>query len=445
VTERVWHCAQAWLGGATVATDVTVRAEDGTITAVESDAGVPSDAERLGGVVLPGFANVHSHAFQRALRGRAERDRGSFWSWRDAMYELASKLTPDSYRELATATYAEMVCAGFTTVGEFHYLHHDADGTGYADPNEMSIALADAAGAAGIRLTLLDTCYLGSSPGHLPHGVQRRFADASGPAWASRVEQLRVPPGRVLRAAAIHSIRAVPPADAAAVAEWAVGHAVPLHAHVSEQPRENEEVLAAYGTTPTSVLGAAGALTERFTAVHATHLTSEDRWRLGDASAMACICPTTEQNLADGLCELTPLLGADVAPTVGTDSHTSIDPFEELRGLDGHERLRTLDRGTFTPESLLEVGTATGHRALGWERGGRIAVGAPCDLVSVSLDSERLAGADPNDLLGAIVAAACAADVFTVVVGGELLVDDGFHRFLDVPASLGRAIAAIWP
>jgi formiminoglutamate deiminase len=338
-----------------------------------------------------------------------------------------------------------MVCAGFSVVGEFHYLHHDVDGSPYGEPNEMSIALADAAGAAGIRLTLLDACYLGSSPGHAPHGVQRRFADASGAAWASRVEQLRLPPGRALRAAAIHSVRAVPPEDAAVVAEWAVGHAVPLHAHVSEQPRENEETLAAYGATPTAVLAAAGALSKRFTAVHATHLTSQDRFHLGDAGAVACICPTTEQNLADGLCELTPLLGADVVPTIGTDGHTSIDPFEELRGLDGHERLRTLDRGTLTPEALLEAGTSTGHRALGWERAGRIAVGAPCDLVSVSMDSARLAGADPDDLLAAIVAAASTADVFTVVVGGELIVDDGFHRFLDVPASLARSIATLWP
>lgn len=445
MTERVWHCAHAWLGGAVVASDVTVRSDDGTITAVEVGAGVPSDAERLGGVVLPGFANVHSHAFHRALRGRAERDRGSFWSWRDAMYELAARITPDSYRELATATFAEMVCAGFSAVGEFHYLHHDADGTPYAEPNEMSIALLDAAGAAGIRLTLLDTCYLAAAPGRAPHGVQRRFADASGAAWASRVEQLRVPPGRALRAAAIHSVRAVPPQDAAVVADWAVGHAVPLHAHVSEQPRENEESLAAYGATPTSVLAAAGALSSRFTAVHATHLSAQDRFHLGDAGAMACICPTTEQNLADGLCELTPLLGADVAPTIGTDGHTSIDPFEELRGLDGHERLRTLDRGTLTPEALLEAGTSTGHRSLGWERAGRVAVGAPCDLVSVSMDSARLAGADPDDLLAAIVAAASATDVFSVVVGGELLVDDGFHRFLDVPASLSRSVATLWP
>jgi len=360
------------------------------------------------------------------------------------MYGVASRLTPDSLRALATATFGEMLCSGITTVGEFHYLHHDRDGCSYAEPNEMSIALLDAASAAGVRLTLLDGCFLAAAPGQPPYGVQRRFADASGSAWEERVERLRVAPGRALLGAAIHSVRTVPPSDAAVVAAWADRQGRPLHAHVSEQPRENEESLAAYGASPTVVLARAGALSQRFTAVHVTHVSPEDRRELAAASASTCICPTTERNLADGLCELSLLIDDGIAVCIGTDSNASIDPFEELRALDGHERLRTLERGVRTPGSLLEAGTSTGHRVLGWGGAGRIAVGAPCDLVCVPLDSARLAGADEADLLGSVVASACASDVSTVVVGGELLVESGRHRDLDVPTSLSRAVAAVW-
>jgi len=439
-----WVCAWAWLGGESVARDVVITAEDGIITAVEPQGTAPEGATRLEGLVLPGFANVHSHAFHRALRGRTERAVGSFWSWREAMYELAGRLSPDNYRDLATAAFAEMVCAGFTTVGEFHYLHHDTDGTEYADANEMSVALLDAARAAGIRITLLDACYLEAAPGHPPHGVQRRFCDASVERWASRVDDLAVAPEHARAGAAVHSVRAVPPEAIEVVAGWAEAHGAVLHAHVSEQPRENDECLAAYGSTPTGLLARAGALSRRFTAVHATHLVGEDRWHLGDAGATACVCPTTERNLADGLCELTELAGAGVALCVGTDCHATIDPFEELRCLEGHERLRTTTRGALTPSLLLEAGTAPGHRALGWPGVGRLEVGAACDLVCVATTSVRLAGADVEDLLAAAVAGATAADVSTVVIGGRLVASGGQHASIDVPTALERAVHAVW-
>jgi formiminoglutamate deiminase len=437
-----WHAAHAWLGGEDVTADVTIEAVDGVISSVQAGAAPPAGATRLDGLVLPGFANAHSHVFHRALRGRTARGGGSFWSWRDEMYSLAEHLTPDTLRDLATATFAEMLCAGFTAVGEFHYLHHGTDGQRYDDPNATSRCLIDAACAAGLRLTLLDTCYLQSAPGEDVHGVQRRFSDGSAPAWAERLEDLGTLPDSVRVGAAIHSVRAVPPDAMAEVVAWSDRHAAPLHAHVSEQPLENELALAAYGVTPTVLLADRGALSGRFTAVHATHLTTEDRIELARAGAIACVCPTTERALADGLVELGPLRAANVPVALGSDSHAVIDPFEEARCVEGHERLRTLRRGAMSPGQLFDAATSVGHRSVGWS-GGSLSVGAPCDLVCVRTDGIALAGGG-DDLLAALLAAGTARDVTTVVVGGHLVVEGGAHRTIDVAGRLERAIRAAW-
>jgi cytosine/adenosine deaminase-related metal-dependent hydrolase len=227
------------------------------------------------------------------------------------------------------------------------------------------------------------------------------------------------------------------------VAEWAERTGAPLHAHVSEQPAENDAVRAAYGDTPTSVLAANGAVSARFCAVHATHVTTADRGLLGAAGATVCLCPTTERSLGDGLAELSGLREAGVTIAVGTDAHTSIDAFEELRALEGHERLRTLRRSTMSPGAQLQAATVDGHRTLGWPGAGVLTPGAPCDLVAVATDSVRLAGTG-DDVLAALVVSASAADVTTVVVGGRLVVDDGRHVDLDVPERLERAVREAW-
>jgi formiminoglutamate deiminase len=335
-----------------------------------------------------------------------------------------------------------MLCAGFTSVGEFHYLHHATGGQRYDDPNETSRCLIDAASAAGLRLTLLDACYLQSAPGEDAQGVQRRFCDGSPAAWSARMECLGQVPEGVHVGAAIHSVRAVPPAAMDEVVAWSDQHVTALHAHVSEQPRENELALAAYGATPTMVLADHGALSARFTAVHATHLTAQDRSELARAGATACLCPTTERALADGLVELAPLRAANVPIALGTDSHVVIDPFEEARCAEGHERLRTLQRGTMSPGQLLTSATSAGHRSLGWSAGS-LTVGAPCDLVCVRVDGIQLAGAG-SDLLAGLLAAGSARDVTTVVVGGELVVQGGEHRQFDVADRLDRAVRAVW-
>jgi formiminoglutamate deiminase len=445
-----YWCEYAWLGGASADAGVVIEVEGDRIVGVASGVPVaPAHATALRGITLPGFANSHSHAFHRALRGGAQpRGSGSFWTWREEMYALAERLDPDSYRELARAVYAEMACAGITVVGEFHYLHHDRDGTPYADPNVMSSALIAAAQEAGIRIALLDTCYLhgGLVDGRVeePAGVQRRFADRDADAWAARLEALAPLADAATRiGAAIHSVRAVDLDAQATLVAWARAHDAPIHAHVSEQPAENDACLAAYGRTPTAVLADAGALDGPFTAVHATHLTDEDIARLGAAHASCCFCPTTERDLADGIGPAGRLRAAGATLTIGTDSHAVIDPFEEARAIELDERLVSGVRGTHDAAALLTAATAAGYDSLGWPGGGRIAAGAPADFVTVDLDSVRLAGAPRDRLLDSVVFAAGAPDVRQVVVGGSVIVRDGRHVKIDVEQELASAIAAV--
>jgi formiminoglutamate deiminase len=361
------------------------------------------------------------------------------------MYALAERLDPDSYHALARATFAEMARAGITVVGEFHYLHHDRDGTPYGDPNAMGAALIAAAHDAGIRLTLLDTCYLhgGLRAGRVvePEGVQRRFADRDVDAWTARVDALTSDANTEL-GAAIHSVRAVDPASQKRVVGWAARHFAPLHAHVSEQPAENEECLAVYGRTPTQVLADSWAPEARFTAVHATHVTDGDIARLGSAGASVCLCPTTERDLADGVGPAARVRAAGVALVLGTDSHAVIDPFEEARAVELDERLLTGVRGAHDAGTLLRAATSAGYQCLGWA-GGTIAAGAPADFVTVGLDSVRLAGSHPERLLDSVVFGANAADVCHVVVAGRVVVADGRHATIDVERDLAASIAAV--
>jgi len=395
----------------------------------------PPDATRLEGLVIPGLANAHSHAFQRLLRGRVQSGEGSFWTWRERMYELADRLDPESYRQLALATFGEMALAGITTVGEFHYLHHERGGARYSDANEIGKGLIAAASEAGIRITLLDACYLHGGIGAEVEGAQRRFSDGDVEAWAGRVSQLEDGPA-VRIGAAIHSVRAVDPESAAAVAAWAAERDAPLHAHVSEQPAENEACLEAYGSTPAAVLAHAGALGARFTAVHATHLTDADYSLLGEANATCCLCPTTERDLADGIGPAQRLVEAGARLALGSDSHAVIDILEEARAVELDARLATGVRGNHAPADLLRAATADGHACLGWPEAGRIEPGALCDLVALDLRGVRLAGTDRQDPIPVVVFAASAPDVRDVVVGGRQIVRDGDHLGIDVPRML---------
>ncbi len=424
---RYW-AEHAWLGGDRAEAGVLIDVEGERIAAVGPDSR-PDGAVVLRGLTLPGFANAHSHAFHRALRGRTHRGGGTFWTWREDMYAVAGRLDPDAYRALARAVFAEMALAGITCVGEFHYLHHgDAP---YAEPNAMGEALIAAAAEAGIRITLLDTCYLASGFGRAPEGVQERFSDGDAHAWAERASALRAAPHARI-GAAIHSVRAVPADQLATVAAWARERGAPLHAHLSEQRAENEACLAAHGRTPAELLDEHGALGGGCCMVHATHLTDSDVARLGGTAI--CMCATTERDLADGIGPARALADAGAPLCLGSDSHAVIDPFEEARAVELDERLRTERRGHFSAAELLRA--ATDHSSIGWPEAGRIEPGAPADLVTVGLDSVRLAGAEPDTLLESVVFAAGAADVREVVVGGRRVVTEGRHITIDVPAAL---------
>jgi formiminoglutamate deiminase len=415
-------CEHAWLGGAEATAGVRVEIEGGLIAAVRTGA-PPGDAERLSGLTIPGLANAHSHAFQRALRGRAQGP-GSFWTWREQMYALAETIDPDGLHRLARATFAEMALAGVTVVGEFHYLHHAPGGAPYADPNEMGRVLIAAAAEAGIRIVLLDACYL--------HGGSARFRDASAEAWAERVSQLDG------AGAAIHSVRAVDPDAASVVAGWAAARDVPLHAHVSEQPAENSFAAEEFGATPTALFARAGALSERFTAIHATRMTAADIDLLGAAGAAVCMCPTTERDLADGIGPARALVDAGARLALGSDSQAVIDLLEEARAVELDERLASGERGRHGAAELLGAATAGGYASLGLPGGGRIAPGALADLTTVALDSVRLAGTPPLD---GVVFCAGAADVREVMVGGRRVVRDGAHVSIDVARELREVLA----
>jgi formiminoglutamate deiminase len=456
VPQRRWHAELAWLGRPGPTENVLIEARGTRFTAVTPGipaASVPPGTTRLRGLTLPGLANAHSHAFHRALRGAGNTDQnGTFWTWRERMYAVAERLDPDTYFALARAVYAEMALAGITCVGEFHYLHHGPGGRKYSDPNEFGLRLIAAARAAGVRITLLDACYLagGFAPGGVPvplAGVQLRFGDGSAAAWAERVsgfgcDSLGMLAPHARLGAAIHSVRAVAPDQMPEIMAWSRAHGAPVHAHLSEQPLENAECRAAFGRTPAEVLYEAGALGPRTTLVHATHLTERDVALLGGSRSTVCMCPLTEADLADGVGPAPALAAAGSPLALGSDGHSVIDLFDEARWLELAQRLVTRRRGHFHAADQVTAATVAGHACLGWPEAGEIVPGAYADLVTLSLDSPRLAGG--GDPLAAVFAAGTAADVRNVVASGVDVVRDGHHLLVDdVPSELAAAIRAV--
>ncbi|MEJ6628550.1 MAG: formimidoylglutamate deiminase [Ilumatobacteraceae bacterium] len=442
MTTQTFHAQWAWRGGEEAIANVRITVSNGVISNVEDGVDAQASDVCIAGVVMPGLVNAHSHAFHRALRGRTHGGSGDFWSWRTPMYGIANRLTPETYGELAAMTFAEMALSGITGVGEFHYIHHQADGTKYTNPNEMGLAMVEASKRAGIRMALLDVAYLhGGLDKPEPLAEQKRFSDGTIDSWLDRVDALGEGGEGWTVGMAPHSVRAVHPSELEEVV--ANRHGKVVHVHVSEQPAENAACIAATGKTPTQVLADAGLLGRHFTAVHATHLTAADISLLGSSHSGVCMCPTTERDLADGVGPASSLSAGGAVLSLGSDSNAFIDLFEEARAVETDERLVTGKRGAHTPASLLIAATAGGATALGWGQHG-IQVGAPADFIALSLHSVRLASFDAAHAAAHIVHSASPADVSDVWVGGRQIVQDHQHLTVsDVVGGLGRAIAAV--
>jgi len=444
----LWLAELAWTGRR-LARRLLLEASHGRLDRVQElgDAPVPKGTEVLSGLTLPGLANVHSHAFHRALRGRCETPGGGgqdFWDWRRRMFVLASFLDPEQYFELCRAALGEMALAGVTAVGEFHYLHHRPDGEPYPRP-EMEEALLAAAREAGVRLTLLDTCYLRSGFDETPlQGAALRFGDGGALAWARRADRLSDGPFFRL-GAAIHSVRAVDPESMRVVAAWAADRAAPLHLHLSEQVQENIACLKATGKTPTELADSSGVLGPLTTAIHAIHLTETDVSLLGQTRTRVCVCPTTERDLGDGICRADQLAEAGSPLCLGSDSNAVVDLFEEARATELDLRLLTGRRGGLDAEGLLQAASSNGMAALGWEAQ-ELRAGGLADFISLDLSSPRLAGAGEADLLPRVIFGAGAGEVTSVVVGGEEVVRDSRHlRLGSIAERLATALEGIEP
>ena len=441
---KSYFAEHAWLGGESCASNVRITVDKGSFVSIDANAAPNSKDSRIAGVVMPGFVNAHSHAFHRALRGRTHSGAGlgDFWSWRTLMYQVANRLTPENYLALATATFSEMALAGVTTVGEFHYVHHQQGGKKYADINEMGKVLIEAARRAGIRIALLDVAYLhaGLKDQQLA-AEQIRFSDGTVENWLARVDALGAPSTTHTIGLAPHSVRAVHESELAFIAKHRNGRVV--HIHVSEQPAENDACREATGRTPTQLLSDAQLLGSFTTAVHATHLQSADIDLLGQSKTFACFCPTTERDLADGIGPSENLVSAGSPLCLGTDSHAVIDMFEEARAVEMNQRLITNKRGVHRSSDLLSAATINGASSLGSKKHGLVA-GAPADFISVSTNSVRLATFDPANGAAHLVHSATSSDVSDVWVGGEQIVSDYKHRTLpNINESLRTAIEAV--
>ena len=414
--------------------------DDGTI----APRGTAADQEVVlsGRLLLPGFVNGHSHAFQRAIRGNTEfiakgHERDDFWSWREAMYGAATALTPEQLYAVSAQAFLEMALAGVTTVGEFHYLHHQSDGTPYDDPGLLAKQVVRAARDVGLRICLLRVAYARAGHEVAPNPRQRRFIDPDVEHCVERSLALQA----ALRGdpfvsfgLAPHSVRAVPKAWLVELAKFAAAQKLPVHMHVAEQPNEIRACVTEYGLRPVELIGSVGLLGPRFTAVHAIHLERAEVQLLGATGSTVCACPSTERNLGDGIVMADALATAGAAISVGSDSQAHIDLLAEAQMLEGHLRLLRLKRNVLDPglgqveglaAQLVKSLSSAGARSLGVPEV-TLAPGSQADFVAVDLQHPSVLGA-ANPLAGVVMGASAQA-ITDVVVGGRFVVRDRRHE-----------------
>jgi formimidoylglutamate deiminase len=396
--------------------------------------------------LLPGLINSHSHAFQRVIRGCTEHRKGardSFWTWREAMYSAASRLTPEDVYDASCMAFLEMALSGITTVGEFHYLHHWADGKPYADPNLLGKAVIRAARDVGLRIALLRVAYARSGFQTDSNPQQRRFIEPDAETYLTHTMQLQselaTMAGQAWLGIAPHSVRALPLEYLKEIVRFAGEHNLIVHMHVAEQPAEVVACVEEHGRSPVALLGDEGLLSERFTAVHAIHLTSQEVDMLARTHAIVCACPTTERNLGDGAVPAESYFKAGVPICLGSDSQVEIDLLEDARELEYHLRLQKMERSILAPTDgsrsglaarLFECATISGSRSL-QANAGEIYNSRYCDFFTIDLDDPSIAGSTTEDLISNIVFSLSRSAVRDVVVGGKVIVEDGRHRDQD--------------
>lgn len=438
------------------AEDVRVGVTDGRITSVEPGVAAAPEDER-GGIALPGMPNLHSHAFQRAMSGLTEQ-RGdsadSFWTWRTLMYRFAARLTPEDLEAVAAYAYLEMLEAGFTRVGEFHYVHHDVNGQPFANPAEMSTRIVSAAERTGIALTLLPVFYAhGGFGGQAPHAGQTRFLTDSD-RYAKLLEASRTAAAALPDAVvgvAPHSLRAVTPQELRDIV--VLGAGTPVHIHIAEQEQEVRDCVAWSGMRPVQWLLDAAAVDSKWCLVHATHITDEELYGIVRAGAVAGLCPITEANLGDGLFPAAAFQNAGGSFGIGSDSNVRIDVSEELRLLEYGQRLRDRSRnvmasgpGASTGRTVFDAAVRGGRQALA-APGEGIAVGAPADIVSLDASHAAFVGRSGDALLDTFVVAGNPSLIRDVWRAGRHVVTNGVHARRDAIAAgyaqaLKRLLAA---
>jgi formimidoylglutamate deiminase len=412
--------------------------------------------------LLPGLVNVHSHSFQRAIRARTEHrttaERDTFWTWRQAMYHAANKLSPSDIDTVARMAFLEMLLSGITTVGEFHYLHHAPDGTPYQERNLLAHHVLSAAAEVGLRMVLLRTAYARSGFNKPPNPGQARFITPHSEEFISDTEALRAFIRNFLLGAlasvavAPHSVRALPLPYILDVSSYAMTAGLPLHMHVSEQPAEIEECLTEHGVRPLELLRDNSVLTSRFTGIHAIHVTDAEIRALSVAGARVCACPTSERNLGDGAVPAAELTDAQVGICFGSDSNIQIDLLEDARLLEYHLRMNRLERAILAPatgrsalaQRLFAGTTQTGANALSAPVGG-LEVGRQADFFTVDLNDPSVAGADASSLLNHIVFSLERPAIRDVCVAGEIQIQDGRHALQEeIVRDFARVQQRLW-
>jgi formimidoylglutamate deiminase len=440
----VYQPELVYTGHRFVANKAVVVSDDGKNLSIEDRATpLPDDAKVVPlprRAMLPGMVDVHSHSFQRTIRGSVESRKKAgpnFWSWRDAMYRAAGRFDPEELGTIARMAFLEMALTGITTVGEFHYVHRDRDGSPYANPNEIGLQIVQAAKDVGIRIVLLRVAYVRAGYNKPPDAGQRRFIEPDAEEFLKSTDalcsQLASSDGQAWVGVAPHSIRAVPLEYLREVTRWARAAKLPVHMHVAEQPAENSACIEEYGCTPFAMLGRERILDERFTAIHGIHLSGEEIAAVGRAKAIIGACPTTERNLGDGILPADELMRAGVRIALGSDSLTQIDPLENARELEYNLRLQKLERAVLDtideqglPQRLFDCATLHGAASVG-APGGSLEAGSVADFFTVDLDDPSIAGTNPDELLASIVFGLSKTAVREVAVNGRLRVEAGRH------------------